>query len=469
MLCRSIACAALLLASSAPTITRAQVTTDPQEARDIAVEAYEYLYPLVTMEVTRRVATNTPPGTKAGSGPEGTFQHVRTYPPADFRDVVRPNFDTLYSLAWIDLGKEPYVLSLPDTAGRYYVYPVYDMWTDAFTALGTRTSGNGKRDFILVSPGWQGQLPDGLERMEAPTRHVWIVVRTQTNGPKDYDAVHKVQDGYLITPLSRWGKTPAPAPTVAPDPNVDVKHDPLTQVNGMSGPEFFRFAAEVLKSEKPHATDWPILLRMRRIGFVPGQSFDAARASPVVQQAIQEAPKAGMAQMRQKIPTLARVTNGWQMNTDTMGVYGNYYLKRAIVAMIGLGANLPDDAVYPLNVADADGKPVSGGGKYVLHFDKAQLPPARAFWSITMYDSGGFQVANELNRFAIGDRDSLKYNADGSLDIYIQHDRPAADRVSNWLPSPASGTVGITMRLYSPRAEVLDGRWNPPPIRPVAE
>jgi hypothetical protein len=153
------------------------------------------------------------------------------------------------------------------------------------------------------------------------------------------------------------------------------------------------------------------------------------------------------------------------MNTDTMGVYGNYYLKRSIVAMAGLGANQVDDAIYPLNVADADGKPVVAENKYVLSFKKAELPPANAFWSLTMYDAEGFQVANTINRFAIGDRDALKFNPDGSLDLYIQHESPGSDKEGNWLPAPKSGALGLTMRLYAPKPEALDGRWNPPAIK----
>ncbi len=155
------------------------------------------------------------------------------------------------------------------------------------------------------------------------------------------------------------------------------------------------------------------------------------------------------------------------MNTDTMGVYGDYYLKRAIIAMMGLGANQPEDAVYPLLFADADGKPLMGESRYVLHFAKDELPPAAAFWSVTMYDEAGFQVANPLNRFAIGDRDALKYNADGSLDLYIQNASPGTDKESNWLPAPAKGVLGVTMRLYAPKAAALDGRWNPPAVKRV--
>jgi hypothetical protein len=175
-------------------------------------------------------------------------------------------------------------------------------------------------------------------------------------------------------------------------------------------------------------------------------------------------PQQAQALMKAKLPTLARVVNGWQMNTDTMGVYGNYYLKRAIVAMAGLGANPAEDAVYPLAFADADGQPLNGDNDYVMHFEKEDLPPVDAFWSVTMYDAEGFQVANEINRFAIGDRDDLNYESDGSLDLYLQHQAPEEGRTSNWLPAPR-GPLGVTMRLYSPQPEALDGRWTPPPIR----
>ena len=171
--------------------------------------------------------------------------------------------------------------------------------------------------------------------------------------------------------------------------------------------------------------------------------------------------------MHDKLPTIARVINGWQMNTDTMGVYGNYYLKRAIVAQVGLGANQPDDAIYPIAISDSDGNQVMAENTYILHFSKDELPPVDAFWSLTMYDAEGFQVANPINRFAIGDRDPLSFNGDGSLDLYIQNDNPGSDKEANWLPAPKSGRLGLTLRLYAPRPQVAHGNWNPPAIRRV--
>jgi hypothetical protein len=449
--------------------TAVATQTEPliaQEAYEVGLEAFVYFYPLVLMDVTRRQLTNIEAGKMAGRGPMNTFTHIRTYPTVEFREVVRPNFDTLYSLGWLDLTKEPMVVSAPDTAGRYYMLPMLDMWTDVFAVPGKRTSDTKAGNFGVVPPGWQGQLPAGVPKIQSPTPYVWTLGRTQTNGPKDYEAVHKVQDGYTITPLSQWGKIAQPVKVVV-DPSVDMKTPPLDQMNRTPVAAYFKYAAELLKVNPPHATDWSIITRLKRIGIEPGKSFDFEALDPSVQQALSKAAKDGLSGMYAKIPTIARVVNGWSMNTDTMGVYGNYYLKRAMVAMLGLGANQPEDAVYPLNIADTHGKPLTGEHKYVLHFSKEELPPVSAFWSVTMYDSAGFQGANPINRFAIGDRDELKYNGDGSLDLYLQNESPGSDKESNWLPSPATGTLGVTMRLYAPKARILDGHWNPPAIRRV--
>ena len=463
---RILAPALALVSLVAPLRSASAADLTAEEAKTIATEAYIFTYPLVTMDTTRRVMTNVPPGAKAGAGPAGSFQHMRTYPPAEFREVVRPNFDTLYSIGWLDMRTEPIVVTIPDATGRYYVMPFYDMWTDAYAAPGSRTSGTGKQVWAIVPPGWSGTLPEGVGRIDSPSSVNWVITRTQTNGAADYAAVNKFQDGFQMVPLSQYGKPAAAAPAFKADPSVDMKTPPLNQVNGMSGDKYFAYAAELMKAYPPHATDWGIVQRMKRIGLVPGQSFDATKADAIVQQAVAAAPAAGLKMMQSLVPKMARVANGWMINTDTMGVYGNYYLKRAAITLVGLGANQAEDATYPLAISDADGKPIDGNNNYVMHFDKSQLPPVDAFWSITMYDKEGFQVANPLNRFAIGDRDKLQYNADGSLDLYIQPASPGKDKESNWLPSP-KGPVGITMRLYAPRMEILNGTWVPPGIKKV--
>lgn len=457
------------LAGIAPHAAAAEQQTPAiteQEALEIGVEAYVYFYPLVSMDITRRVTTNLPVGVKPGLGPTNQFHHFKEFPTAEFREVVRPNFDTLYSSCWIDLSNGPMVVSAPDTHGRYYLLPMLDMWSNVFAVPGKRTSGTAAGHWAVVGPGWSGSLPEGVERIDAPTPHVWVIGRTQTNGPADYTAVHAVQAGYNITPLASWGKNWTP-PAFAPDAAVDMKTPPLVQVNTMPASKYFAYGADLLTRNPPQATDWSTLARLERIGIKAGKPFDFSAAPATVRKGLEKAPAEGLRLMKEKVPTLARVVNGWQMNTDTMGVYGNFYLKRAIVAMVGLGANQPDDAIYPLCVADADGKPLSGESRYVIRFEKAQIPPVNAFWSITMYDAEGFQVANKLNRFAIGDRDALKFGPDGSVEIYVQSDSPGADLESNWLPAPAKGTLGVTMRLYAPMPQALDGRWNPPAVKRV--
>jgi hypothetical protein len=305
-------------------------------------------------------------------------------------------------------------------------------------------------------------VPDGFTEIKAPTPYVWIIGRTKTDGPADYDAVHKIQAGYKITPLSQWGKEPVP-PEVKIDPSIDMKTPPKVQVDTMKAGPFFAYAAELLKLHPPHITDQPIIARLKRVGFEAGKSFDLDKADPAVKKALEGVPEAAQKLMAWKMPTLARVANGWSMNTDTMGVYGNYYLKRALVAQLGLGANLPEDAIYPLNLADDTGKPLDGASNYTIHFDKGDIPPVEAFWSITLYDSDGFQVANSLNRFAVSSWMPFHTNPDGSLDLYFQNESPGADQEANWLPAP-KGPFNLTMRLYAPKSAALTGKWNPPTV-----
>ena len=425
--------------------------------RTLSYEAFLYFYPLVTMDVTRLQAFNSPIGTTPGSGPPNRFSHMRAFPTADFRAVVRPNFDTLYSSAWLDLTAGPVRLTAPDTEDRYYMLPCLDMWTDVFANPGKRTTGTGAGEWVIVGPGHHGELPAGLDVITAPTPYVWIIGRTQTNGIADYPAVHAVQDGYTITPLGA-------EPEHAVDSNYDLKTEPLKIVNGMAALDYFDYATDLLSVNPPHPTDFSQLARIAALGIEAGKPFDASRFSADERGQIEAGKADALAAMLASLPTLGTSVNGWTVMTDNIGVYGNSYFKRAVVTLVGLGANQPEDAVYPLLNVVADGDPATGDHDYVIHFDADKLPPADAFWSVTMYDAEGFQVANELDRFAIGDRDSLTYDADGSLNLYLQHTNPGVERESNWLPAPL-GPLGVTMRLYAPKAEVLDGRWHPPVVQ----
>ncbi|WHQ72611.1 DUF1254 domain-containing protein [Methylorubrum extorquens] len=451
---------------------KAQALLTKEEAHAIGVDAYIYLYPLLSMEVSRQTFTNIEQGKVFGKGPMNMFTNVPEYPPGDFKGIVRANFDTLYSVAWLDTTKDPLVISAPDTDGRFYLLPMLDMWTDVFASPGWRTTGTKAGTFLIAPPGWRPdlrdrfveefKLPKETQRIDAPTPYVWVIGRTKTDGPADYAAVHKIQAGYKVTRLSDWGKEVKPV-EIKIDPNIDMKTPPKVQVDTMSAAKYFALGAEIMRLHPPHITDEPMLAQLKKIGIEVGKSFDMSKLDPEVQKALDAAPADAQKLMAWKLPTLARVVNGWSMNTDTMGVYGNYYLKRAIVTQQGLGANLPEDAIYPLNLGDEAGKPLHGASTYTLHFDKASIPPVNAFWSITLYDLEGFQVPNALNRFAVSSWMPFKYNGDGSLDLYFQNENPGKDKEANWLPAPKGG-FNLTMRLYGPKSDALTGKWNPPAV-----
>src|SRR5262245_15514283 len=315
------------------------------DARSLSYDAYIYLYPLVTMEVTRRQSVNTPDGVKPGFGAPNAFHHLRAFRAAEFRAVVRPNFDTLYSSAWLDLTAGPVVISAPDTSDRYYLLPMLDMWTDVFASPGKRTTGTGAQEYVLVGPGYGGDVPTGKQVIEAPTPWVWVIGRTQTNGPDDYAAVNAVQDGFRVTPLHPTDHSI--------DPQQDTTTEPLRLVNGMSAIDFFAFACEAMKLHPPHPTDFSMLARIANLGIVPGESFDAGVLAATAGDDVEAGATLAREAIAANIAHLGTSANGWAVATDAIGVYGNSYLKRATIAFGGLGANPPEDAIYPVLLADA--------------------------------------------------------------------------------------------------------------------
>ncbi|MEE8624932.1 MAG: DUF1254 domain-containing protein [Acidiferrobacterales bacterium] len=428
---------------------------------EIGIQAYVYAYPMIMMEVTRRVSTNVeaPVGAFA---PMNQFAHLGAFPDHTFKYVVRPNADTLYSIVWFDVSKEPQVLSVSDTGGRYYMLPMLDMWTDIIAAPGSRTSGTKAANFAIVGPKWQGDLPDGVELVRSPTNVGWIIGRTQTNGAADYKNVHRIQEGYKLTPLSQWGKSYTPPSKVAVNSTWDMKTPPPVQVARMSAKTYFELFAKLLEDNPPHELDWNMVEQLKQIGIIPGEDFDFSKLSAEAQGALERA--VGDAQKMIVEKQTGEAVNGWQFARELMGNYGTSYLRRAYIALIGLGANVPEDAVYPMSNVDSEGQPYNGSQRYVLHFDKGELPPTRGFWSLSMYDDEMYFVDNPIRRYAIGDRDKLQFNKDGSLDIYIQHASPGKVKESNWLPAP-EGDFDLVLRAYWPMLEVLAGGWNPPAVK----
>jgi hypothetical protein len=461
----SVACLLALGAMLLPASVHAAEKLTPAEAEQIAVDAYIYGYPLVTMEYTRRVMTNVakPEGTRA---PMGHLVRMQAYPTAAFKDVTAPNADTLYTTTWLDLSKEPWILSLPDAADRYYLFPMLDAWTTVFEVPGKRTTGTGPQKYAITGPGWSGTLPDGVTEYKSPTSLVWILGRIYCTGtPEDYAAVHKMQDEITVVPLSSYGKPYTPAPGVV-DAKIDMKTPVRDQVNGLSTEAYFNLLATLMPANPAAEADAPIVASMAKLGIAPGKPFALNKLDPAVAKALDGVPKAGFAKIMGHFKSAGKIENGWVFTTKT-GLYGTEYLQRALITAIGLGANRPQDAIYPTSEVDASGKPYDGAHQYVMHFNKDELPPVDGFWSLTMYNAEYFFVDNPLNRYTLSARNDLKRNDDGSVDLYLQHENPGPEKESNWLPAPA-GKFILMLRLYWPREtapSILDGSWKIPAVR----
>jgi hypothetical protein len=429
----------------------------PNEAEAIATLGYIYGYPLVLMDATR------------ASWPAATnqFAHLAELPDDKRTDVVTPNVDTLDSSAWLDLQNEPIVLSVPDVGGRYYVMHLLDAWTNVIAAPGTRTTGNGKGAFAIIGPGWRGDLPSGVEAIQSPTELVWLIGRTYTAGRRDCDTVQAIQRQYELTPLHALGKatragTPAASAGVPPPARPDGI-PALAQIENLGAGPFFARLARLMKANPPTESDEPLVRRLGRLGIVPGAAFDVAPLPASIVAAVEGGVAAGRARIRGAgREVLGRDVNGWRMRLD-LGRYGTNYEQRATVALMGVGANLPEDAVSATTDVDGAGRPLSGAHRYRLRFAPGELPPVKAFWSVTIYNDEHFLVPNPIGRYALGDRDPVRAEADGGLDLLIQPDDPGPEWRANWLPAPAQ-RFNLVLRLYVPKAAVFDRRWRPPSI-----
>lgn len=437
----------------------------------LATDAYIYAYPLVTMEMTRRVITNVAES-KGTRAPMGQLIKLRQYPDAKFRDVTAPNADTLYTTAFFDVGDEPWVVSLPDLNGRYALFPLLDGWTTVFDVPGKRTTGTGAQTFIVTGPGWEGTVPQGMKQYKSPTSIVWLLGRIYCTGtPEDYAEVHKLQDQVKLAPLSGWGKD-WKAPQGKVDSAIDMKTPVRDQVNNMDATEYFSLFAQLLKRNPPTVADAPMVEKLATIGIVPGQDFDKSKLPADFAKRVPETGFARiMAHFRSTDGDIQHI-DGWGFTTKT-GIYGTNYLQRALVTAIGLGANRPQDAVYPTSLRSSNGailREYNGSEKYVLTFRKGLTPPVSGFWSLTMYDQNYFFVDNPLNRYSISERQPLKRKPDGSIDLLIQNESPGPELESNWLPAP-KGRFILMMRLYWPNESdpsIINGSWTVPPVRRVS-
>jgi hypothetical protein len=426
----------------------------------LGAEAYLYGYPLVMMETTRIQSAKY-------IGPENQLRMVRQFPNAQFKEVVRPNVDTLYTTAFISMKEGPWAFEMPANNKRYELMPFMDAWTNVFASPGTRTSGNQGGTYLLAGPEWNGQVPKGMTLLKSPTDMVWLIGRTQTNGTADFATVHELQNRLR---LSKW-----PQPPDSLSASTDSKRDaqpswqvstepsltPVAQMKALNTTEFFNRLMKLMVSNPPSPEDAPLLARLAQLEIKPDQAVHLSGSN-----ALSFSLGRWIANQRVMKALNTKAQDGsWSYPPLNLGRYGTDYNTRAAVAMVGLGANLPEDAMYPNTVLDHQGQALNGKHRYRLHFAANALPPVKAFWSITAYGADEFLIDNPLQRFAIGDRDPLVFNADGSLDLWVQATPPSQkEAAANWLPVQMGAPFLLNARLYWPEDKALNGQWKMPVV-----
>src|SRR5271166_5468280 len=320
---------AMVACSDSGTKTAATESPGLKEAVSAATDAYVYGYPLVTMDMTRKQFTNvaTP---DAAHAPMGQILKFRTYPAVDNHAVTAPNADTLYTTAWLDVSKEPWILSVPDMGHRYYLLPMLDGWTDVFQVPGKRTTGDKPQKYAITGPGWSGTLPAGVTEYKSPTGIVWILGRIYCTGtPDDYAKVHALQDKFSLLPLSSYGKPYTP-PAGQVDSNFDMKTAIRDQVDHLDVVAYFTYLAQLMKSNPPAAADAPMVANMAKIGLIPGQDFDPSKLGAFDKEAIKVVPKLAQVKIMEYFKKAGTPVNGWMFTTKT-GIYGTDYLQRALI------------------------------------------------------------------------------------------------------------------------------------------
>jgi hypothetical protein len=450
--------AASLLAA-VPAALRAEMSGDPAEIRTIAKEAYVYGFPLVdNYRVIHAFALD--PGGPEYKAPLNQLSHsARLFGPED-RTVQTPNSDTLYSFVTLDLRAEPMVLALPAVEeGRYYSTQLVDLYTHNFAYLGTRTTGNGGGRFLVAGPGWKGDVPPGIARvLSSETQLVLAIYRTQLFGPADLDAVKQIQAGYAVQPLSAFLGEPAP-----PEPPPLDLPRPLSPADERRSLAFFDVLRGVLELCPTHPSEEALRALFAKIGVVPGEPFPPGELTPEQQTALRE----GMADGQESIDA-ARSSEASAANLfGTREFLKNDYVKRALGAQNGIYGNSKNEAFYVMYRQGADGRALDGSAKrYLLRFPPGRLPPAQAFWSVTLYGlPDQLLVANPLGRYLINSPmlPQLRRDEDGGLTLLVQRDSPGEVAESNWLPAP-DGPFFLVLRLYLPGPEVLSGAWTSPPL-----
>lgn len=455
--------------------------SNSDKPEDIATLAYIWGYPLVSMERSFNWFTNPQAPIGPSHGPSNAMNCNRELVTSNDTDVVLPNADTLYCVAWIDLSNGPLVLKIPAIKDRYYTFEFLDAYTNVYSYVGTRATGSSGGTYLIAGPDWKGEVPDGMTEIWSPTNLAWILQRTLLKGINDIENVHALQDQMSLASLSEaglgiasnqsstsgtnnsWAFQPASFVPTELQQNPVSPHPPFIPITGI---KIYDEIGTAMTDNPLNPPEPALVKKFASIGIGPGKT-PSTQANDTVKQALEKGIQEGEKLISAQIPNLGEPVNGWGITST--GLYGTDYLFRAGVTKLGLGANIGQEAIYPPAFTDIEGKQLSGSNKYTIHFNPGQLPPVDAFWSISMYNNASYFVDNPINRYNIGQyTDGLKSNTDGSLDVYIQHDNPGQDKESNWLPAPApNNDFKLTLRLYLPTEQILNGTWTPPPVNIV--
>jgi hypothetical protein len=446
--------------------TPAKLSPDEAQAKQayaLGVQAYIWGYPMVVMQKSRDAMTK---GGESPVTPEQFNKSGLLFAPVNqvanawgmlgpkFSAVQSGNSDTQYSVTWFDSSKEPYVLHIPKSNGRYYTFQFIDAYTNNFHYASTRTMGSQDQNYALAAPGWKGKLPEGVIRVDTPTPTGFIIGRWFVASQKDVATVNEIQRQVTMTPLSSFGNTYTP-------PKVKV-----VQARKYAGDlAFFEQLGDTLAINGAPASDAGLLGLLKNIGLSVDYGFDPADLSDGEKQALAQAISDGEAMLAAKSASMGRDVNGWQLSPVLDDYFGNDYLFRAAIGYQAMFVNTPIEAYYPGVFNDSDGNTLDGSsGKYTMTFAKGKTPPVGAFWSTTMYDAKKrLMTENSINRYKIGSADNLKTGADGSTTIYIQSESPGKDKESNWLPAPKEPFY-MLFRMYQPDIEVLNGQYDLPGV-----
>ena len=443
---------ALILFSCGLTSVGIAEPTDTDAVWELVSDAYIYAFPLVLTDATKTMSTNTD-GSVTGRAPVNQINHAKKLADASFRTVVTPNVDTLYSQAWLDIGAEPVIYVLPE-ADRFCNVQLLDAWTNTAAVLDKAGT------YAIALPNWEGELPEGVTRVDVPTATVWTIARIVLSGNEDLPNVYAIQEHMRLLPLSAYlegGDYIAPAGTYAKE-NDFV---PVNKALSMSPAEFFNTANALMQINPPAEVDAKLLEKLAAINVGQGMTFDASILGADAAERWTQMLKGLRVTLSAESANYAQNLGQWIYFGRPIGDFGTAYTYRAMVALVGLGANTVDVAIYPKTDTDVTGAALTGEKTYTIHFET--LPPTLegGFWSVTAYNEENFLIDNPIDRYCINDRSAYRLNEDGTLDLVLSKEAP--EDTSNWLPV-SDGEFHLFMRVYLPDMTALE-TWEAPVIR----